>query len=63
MLTTQIESIIFLSWPFREKKQGKGLKVVMYSVTETQEGFLPKGGAMVGEEICRRASSGNPGQL
>ena len=43
--------------------QGKGLKVVIRSVTEAQKGFLPKVGVRVEEEICRRASGGNPGQL
>lgn len=43
--------------------QAKGLKVVMCSVTETREDFLPKGGVRVEEGICRRARSGNPGQL
>ena len=43
--------------------QGKGLKVVGCSMTEAQEGFLPKGGVRVEEEICRRASVGNPGPL
>ena len=42
--------------------QGKGLKVLRCSMTEAQEGFLPKG-VRVEEEICRRASVGNPGQL